>query len=648
MGGLSEVKGTSFNQLVKIIKEMARRKDSVPRREETSKILQKIGELASSMLYLMKEHPYHIPVILYHLSSITSRIEPPRQQECVSRISEKRSKTRYNSCKTCNGVCDEVYVNFADVIRNNLVYLSPKGLSQVLVIHSECKNEEMCKIMAEIKLRMCYFMYCRCKNASKSNAEDDIDAIVDQYSVVFEEYAGIKLQKDDYLVNFIKFGSLGCENVDKHSSYYLPLSLMDICVTLESIAPSQSSNGNEEPYGRSGNLLSELIVRLSFKLLKYHNYSKREAVERPKVTSKCELDSVCRLIGLFKRLKYRDESILNVIAEILNNNLQQLDFRNLVTLLDSFSVLSEIVVRKKGNDTKYSSGDADNKELVGDPGYDSVYHREEDDFLVSNRYGKLDFKSIVSRIVNLTKVDSPDYLRSLSTINQVISRIGKRVFIADYEHLTNVTKQSLIRYVSKNPNELKNTRAIAAIAMLLSNIQEPEVISIVSDAILEDLITFDRRNLYDYDVIIDVLIKNYRKYAKIAATLSGANSVSTGANGNIKNTEDVCKLYSSICLMVSKCSSHYCGVLEERLSASGESGNHGVSLSGMPLREMCYFLVNLEAFSRLQRVENPFLDCCNVNIANLTRNLEWFFTRYHTRLCEMDHYQISNYLSQMS
>ncbi|BAM40408.1 conserved hypothetical protein [Theileria orientalis strain Shintoku] len=605
MGGLSEVKGTSFNQLVKIIKEMARRKDSVPRREETSKILQKIGELASSMLYLMKEHPYHIPVILYQLSSITSRIEPPRQQECVSRISEKRSKTRYNSCKTCNGVCDEVYVNFADVIRNNLVYLSPKGLSQVLVIHSECKNEEMCKIMAEIKLRMCYFMYCRCKNASKSNAEDDIDAIVDQYSVVFEEYAGIKLQKDDYLVNFIKFGSLGCENVDKHSSYYLPLSLMDICVTLESIAPSQSSNGNEEPYGRSGNLLSELIVRLSFKLLKYHNYSKREAVERPKVTSKCELDSVCRLIGLFKRLKYRDESILNVIAEILNNNLQQLDFRNLVTLLDSFSVLSEIV---------------------------------------------LDFKSIVSRIVNLTKVDSPDYLRSLSTINQVISRIGKRVFIADYEHLTNVTKQSLIRYVSKNPNELKNTRAIAAIAMLLSNIQEPEVISIVSDAILEDLITFDRRNLYDYDVIIDVLIKNYRKYAKIAATLSGANgnSISDSSGNSASSNTNVCKLYSSICLMVSKCSSHYCGVLEERLSASGESGNHGVSLSGMPLREMCYFLVNLEAFSRLQRVENPFLDCCNVNIANLTRNLEWFFTRYHTRLCEMDHYQISNYLSQMS
>ncbi|UKK01878.1 hypothetical protein MACK_001231 [Theileria orientalis] len=683
MRALNEVRGTSFNQLIKIIKGIARRKDTTLRGEETSKILHKIRELVDSISFLMKDHPYHIPVILYHLSSITSKIKPPRSQECVSRMGEKSNKNTYNSCKTCNGVCKDVYVNFVDVMRDNLVYLSPKGLSQVLSIYSECKNGEICKIVAEIKLRICYFIYCRCKNVNKNDFKDDIDAIVNQYLVVFDEYTGMKLHKDDYLVNFINFGSLGSEEVAKHSSYYLPLNLMDICVTLESIVSSHGVNRNELPYGSNNNninnnvsnisnsnnrnnnnsnnsLMNQMIVKLSFKLLMYHSFSKRDSLEQFNFLNKFDLDSVCRLIGLFKRFKYRDESIFDMIVEILNKNIEHLDFRNLVTLLDSFSVLSELVNRKNSNDI-----DCNSRDLVSDSSCDSICYHEDDDSLVSNLYSKLDFKSIASRIESLTKVDSPDYLRSLSTINQVINRINKCVDIPDYEDLIDTVKQSLIRYVSNNANELKNTRAISAIAILLSNIQEPEVIAMVSEAILEDSITFDRRNLYDYSVIIDVLSKNYQKYTKYTptdnSTNSNGNSNSDGSSYNgydnlystndlypINNTLDLCKLYTSICLIVSKCSLYYFGVLEEYLSRSSESVDHGVNLSRMPLREMCYFLVNLELFNRLQSVDNVFLNDCKINIAALTKNLECFFTRYHTRLCEMDHYQISNYLSQIS
>ncbi|UKJ90591.1 hypothetical protein MACJ_001525 [Theileria orientalis] len=657
MGALNEVRSTSFNQLMKIIKGIARRKDTTLRGGETSEILPKIRELVSSISFLMKEHPYHIPVILYHLSSITSKINSPYSQECVSRIAEKPSKNNYNSCKKCNGVCKDVYANFVDAIRDNLVYLSPKGLSQVLSIYSECKNEEICKIMAEIKLRICYFIYSRCKNMNKNDVTEDIDPVVDQYSAVFDDFNGMKLQKDDYLVNFIDFGSLASEKVAKHSSYYLPLNLMDICATLESIVSSHGSNSNDlTHYGCSNNhLLNELFLKLSFKLLMYHSFSKRDALEQCNFTDKFELDSVCRLVGLFKRFKYRDESILDVIAEILNKNMERLDFRNLVTLLDSFSVLSEVVGGKNGDDVDHDSGDPDYKELVSDSSRDSIWYHEDDDSLVLNRYSKLNFKSIISRIESLTKVDSPDYLRSLSTINQVINRINKSVSIPDYEEFVDIMKRALIRHVSNNANELKNTRATAAIAILLNDIQQPEVITMVSEAIMEDLIAFDRKNLYDYSVIIDVLSKNYQKYTKYTATYNSANSnngdenlYSTKDLYQVSNTLDLCKLYSSICLVVSKCSSYYSRVLKEHLSRSSESDSLGVNLSRMPLREMCYFLVNLQQFSRLHLVENGFLHDCRMNIADLTENLERFFTIYHTRLCEMDHYHISKYLSQIS
>uniref|UniRef100_A0A3B0MLV1 Uncharacterized protein n=1 Tax=Theileria annulata TaxID=5874 RepID=A0A3B0MLV1_THEAN len=611
MGFLNGSRAVSFNQLVKMIKGISRRKDSTIWNKENPKIISKIAELVPSMTYLMKEHPQHIPVILYHLSGLTTKLQNDQVQKCVNHFPEKSESY---SCRTCRGLCNEVYGNFVPQITENLPKIGPKGLSHLLAVYSGCKNPKISTVVPELLLRMSYFIYSSIKSQPSLGDSCEIDGLLTDFSGLFKFKTLTDLSEDDYLNAFIKLIDSPCIEPDsrdlliKQSKYYLPLNLMDVCTTLESL---NSCTLNDSFHNLKGyeKPLKDFVLELSFRFLYYSRFSNlSKDCSGIRLEENTELDTICRLIGQFKNLEYRNEDIIPVLVELLTNKLEYFEFRDLGTILDALSFYSKV----------YNLG----PEAV-------------------------DFSKIASQISELVLSDKYFTIRSLSTVINAISKINENdgMNLEDYRNFLKILNLGFKTYVLKWPETLNKSESLSSIAIFTKNVNDYETLNLVSEVLLKGFIPFNKTGLYDFNVILEVLIrelKNFSFYQKINQDSSDFNQDAFGGFGTefskifkASVQLNTTKVFSAICLIITKCSFHFCTILSENQS-----------LFRTDLRELCYFCRILSKFCKLELIENEFLSDCLNSISEFATHLEPFFTRNHKDLSDLDHDNIYEFLSE--
>ncbi|EAN33005.1 hypothetical protein TpMuguga_02g00721 [Theileria parva strain Muguga] len=611
MGYLNGSRGVTFNKLVKMIKGISRRKDSTIWNQENAKIVSRITDLVPSIAFLMKEHPQHIPVILYHLSSLTSKLKNDQVQKCVNQISGKND---YFSCKTCKGLCNEVYENFIPEIRGNLPKIDPKGISHLLIVYSSCKNPKISTFFPELLLRMSYFIYSSIELMPNFEFSDEIDHLLSRFSGLIKFKALTDLSEYDYLKMFVDVINssdnelASRELLVKQSKYYIPVNLMDVCTALESINSGsfQDTFYNLNEFGKS---LKYFVLELSFRFLLYSKFTNLiRDCSGIRLKNNTEMDTICRLIGQFKNLGYRNEQIVPVLSELLTNNLEYLEFRDLGTLLDSLSY------------------------------YSKVYNLDPK---------TVDFSKIASRVNDIVCSDKLFPIRSLSTVINAISKINEHggIDLEDYESFFKISSYGLKTQILKWPENLKSPESLSSIAIAIKDLKDYETLNLVSEVLLKGLIPVSKTGLYDFNVILEVLIKelkNVNFYEKIHdhesdfkqegfSEIDTENTEKFRGSGQLNAT----KVFSSVCLILTKCSFHFCTILSER-----------PSLLRTDLRELCYFCRILSKFYKLDFIENEFLSDCLSTISKFTTHLESFFTRNHRDLSDLDHDNISQFLSE--